>query len=63
MTRRESRLDRMAERVMDLDSPAYGDERERALFMESCAFGLTTGLFLGFLSALGAALFERFSCR
>lgn len=42
---------------MDLDSPAYGDERERAIFMESSSFGLTIGLYVGLLSALVASLF------
>ena len=57
MTRRPSMLDRVAGRMMDLDSPAYGDERERAVFMEASSFGLTTGLYTGLLSALAAAVF------
>ena len=57
MTRRPSMLDRVAGRLMDLDSPAYGDERERAVFMEASSFGLTTGLYTGLLSALAAAVF------
>lgn len=57
MTRRQSMLDRMAERVMDLDSPAYGDERERAVFMEASTFGLTTGLYVGLLGAVVSSLF------
>ncbi|WP_150309073.1 hypothetical protein [Planctomonas psychrotolerans] len=57
MTNKRNRLDRVAERVMDLDSPAYGDERERAVFMESNAFGLTTGLYFGLAAALVAAAF------
>ena len=50
-------LDRMAGRMMDLKSPAYGDERERAVFMESSNFGLTIGLYAGLLGALVAAVF------
>jgi len=57
MRRRRTALDRMAERIMDLDSPAYGDERERAVFMESSSFGLTTGLYVGLLGAVVASMF------
>lgn len=57
MTRRTSRLDRAAEKIMDVDSPAYGDERERAVIMESNAFGLTAALYIGLLGALVAAAF------
>lgn len=57
MTRRRNVLDRMADRVMDLDSPAYGDERERAVMMESSSFGLTTGVYIGLLGAVVAAVF------
>ncbi len=57
MTGSRNRLDRMAERVMDLDSPAYGDERERALILESSSFGMVTGLYVGFLGAFLASLF------
>jgi len=57
MTQRRNLLDRITDRVMDLDSPAYGDERERAVVMESSSFGLTTGLYLGLLGALIASVF------
>jgi uncharacterized iron-regulated membrane protein len=57
MTQKPNRLDRVAERIMDLESPAYGDERERAVFMEASSFGLTTALYLGLLSTLIAAVF------
>jgi len=57
MTRRRNVLDRVAERVMDLDSPAYGDERERAVFMESNSFGLTSGFYVGLLGAVVASIF------
>lgn len=60
MTRKPSRLDRAAERIMDLDSPAYGDERERSVFMESNAFGLTVGLYAGLLGAVISAVFGLF---
>ena len=60
MTRKPSRLDRAAERIMDLDSPAYGDERERSVFMESNAFGLTIGLYAGLVGAFIAAVFGLF---
>lgn len=57
MMRRRNVLDRMAERVMDLDSPAYGDERERAVFMEASTFGLTAGMYAGLLGAVVASIF------
>lgn len=57
MTHGESALDRVASGVMDLESPAYGDERERAVFMEAGHFGLTIGLYLGLLVAMVAAAF------
>lgn len=57
MTRTRNFLDRMSERVMDPDGPAYGDERERAVFMESSSFGLTTGLYAGLFSAVVASVF------
>lgn len=57
MKRRRNVLDRVAEQVMDLDSPAYGDERERAVFMESSTFGLTTGLYVGVFAAVIASVF------
>jgi hypothetical protein len=56
MTRDKTALDRMADRVMDLDSRAYGDERERAVFMESSSFGLTTALYLGLFGAIVSAV-------
>ncbi|WP_228529086.1 hypothetical protein [Arthrobacter gandavensis] len=55
-----SRLDRAAEKIMDWESPAYGDERERSVFMESNAFGLTVGLYSGLLGAVIAAGFGLF---
>lgn len=55
--RHPSMLDRAADRVMDLDSAAWGDERERAVFTESSSFGLTTALYAGYLGAVIASLF------
>lgn len=57
MTSKRTVLDRVADRVMDLESPAYGDERERAVFMEASSFGLTTGHYFGLLIAVVAAIF------
>lgn len=57
MMHRPTMFDRVAERIMDLDSPAYGDERERAVFMEASSFGLTAALYAGLLSAFTASLF------
>ncbi|WP_206515667.1 hypothetical protein [Georgenia faecalis] len=49
-------LDRAVARMMDLDSPTYGDERERAVFMEATAFGQTLAIYLGLAGALVAAV-------
>lgn len=57
MARDDTFLDRMSERVMDLESPAYGDERERAVIMESGHFGMTVGLYVGLVGAFVASLF------
>lgn len=57
MTHERKVLDRVVERIMDLDSPAYGDERERVVSMESSSFGVTAGLYVGLLGALVTALF------
>ena len=57
MAHNDNVLDRMTDRVMDLKSPAYGDERERAVFMESSNFGLTIGLYAGLVGALVASVF------
>lgn len=56
MTHRPNMLDRFAGRMMDLDSPAYGDERERAVVMEASSFGLLMGVYGGLLSALVASV-------
>lgn len=57
MAHKHTVLDRMSDRVMDLKSPAYGDERERAVFMESSNFGLTVGLYVGLVGAMCSAAF------
>lgn len=49
-------FDRFTARLMDLDSPAYGDERERGVFMEACTFGLTIGLYVSLAAGLLLAL-------
>lgn len=50
-------LDRMADQVMDLDNPAYGDERERAVFMESSAFGTSIGIYVALAAAIVTSAF------
>ncbi|MGW6128844.1 hypothetical protein ACWFNE_02330 [Cellulomonas sp. NPDC055163] len=45
-------LGRAADRLMDLDSPVYGDERERALVMEAYTFGATATVYV----CIGAAV-------
>ncbi|MEE6273461.1 hypothetical protein [Georgenia wangjunii] len=49
-------LDRAADRLMGADSPTYGDERERAVFMEASTFGNTIGIYVSLAAALVAAL-------
>ncbi|WP_258725313.1 hypothetical protein [Cellulomonas sp. NS3] len=51
-TNDHSVLGRAADRLMDLDSPVYGDERERALVMEAYTFGATTTVYV----CIGAAV-------
>lgn len=57
MNQRNSVFDRWSDRVMDLDSPAYGDERERTVFMEASSFGLTIGLYAGLAGSVVSAAF------
>jgi hypothetical protein len=45
-TNDHSVLGRAADRMMDLDSPVYGDERERALVMEAYTFGATATVYV-----------------
>ncbi|WP_127127609.1 hypothetical protein [Georgenia sp. SYP-B2076] len=49
-------LDKAASRLMALDSPTYGDERERAVFMEASTFGLTLGIYVSITAAVVAAV-------
>lgn len=56
MSSRQSRVDRAVERVMDLDGTVYGDERERAVFMEATTFGFTLGTFVTLGAAAATAL-------
>jgi tetrahydromethanopterin S-methyltransferase subunit B len=49
-------LGRAADAVMALDSPAYGDERERAAFMEATTFGFTIGIYVNLAVAFVAAV-------
>lgn len=51
-TNDDSVLGRAADRLMDLDSPVYGDERERALVMEAYTFGATVTVY----ACVGAAV-------
>lgn len=56
MTRTNGRFDRTVERIMALDSSVYGDERERAVFMEAATFGMTIGVLASLAVALVAAV-------
>ena len=56
MKRNNGVFDRAADRLMNLESPSYGDERERSVFMEASTFGLTIGIYLNLAGALVAAL-------
>lgn len=60
MNQRNSVFDRLTDRVMNLDSPAYGDERERTVFMEASSFGLTIGLYAGLVGSVVSAAFGLF---
>lgn len=55
--RRGANLDAVADRVLDLGSPVYGDERERRVVLEACSFGFTLGLYAALAAAVlaGAA--------
>lgn len=47
---------RLTDRIMDHDSPAHGDERERAVVTEASSFALTVGIFANIAVALVAAV-------
>lgn len=55
MSNRATFFERAAARLMDLDNASYGDERERAVFMEAATFGTTIGTYLHLLGAVVAA--------
>lgn len=57
MNRTHGALGRAADRVMGLDSAAYGDERERAVFMEAATFGYAVATYVTIGVALVAAVF------
>ncbi|MEE6281893.1 hypothetical protein [Georgenia sp. MJ170] len=50
------RATRAAGRFMDLDGPAYGDEREKAVFTEAATFGFTLGIYANLVVALVSAV-------
>ena len=56
MNRKNGVLDKAAARLMALDSTTYGDERERAVFMEASTFGMTLGLYVSIAAAVVAAV-------
>lgn len=55
-TKTRGALDRAAERLMDMDSAVYGDEREQAVVTEASTFGMTIGLYANMAAAVVAAL-------
>lgn len=50
-----STLDRAADRLLMLDSPIYGDERQRRVTLEACALGWVLGVFATQLAGVLAA--------
>lgn len=46
----------ISERIMDLDSPNYGDERERAVVNEAASYGFSVGTYANLVVALVAAV-------
>lgn len=52
MSSKQGRVDRAVDRIMGLDGPGYGDERERAVVMEAGTWGMTVGI----VASIGAAL-------
>lgn len=55
-THQQSLGRRLTDRIMDHDSPAHGDERERAVVAEASSFALTVGIFTNIAVALVAAI-------
>lgn len=56
MTSTHGARDRVAARLMALDSASYGDERERAVFMEATTFGYTLTSYVSIGIAVVTAL-------
>lgn len=56
MNRAHGAIGRAADRVMALDNTSYGDERERAIFMEAATFGYVVTTYVTMGVALVAAL-------
>lgn len=56
MNQNRNVLDRAAEKILQLDSASYGDERERAVYTEAATFGMTASLYIGFVGAFITAL-------
>lgn len=56
MTSKLRAIDRAVDRMMDLDSPTYGDERERSVFMAAATFGMTLGMLTCLAVAVVAAV-------
>lgn len=50
-----SRLDIAADRLLNLDSPVYGDERERRIVLEASSLGHVAVSFVGLAAAVLAA--------
>ncbi|MCM3660317.1 hypothetical protein M3148_04805 [Georgenia satyanarayanai] len=48
--------DRAADRILALDSASYGDERERAVFMEATTFGYMLTIYVSIAVAVVAAV-------
>lgn len=55
MTSTHGARDRAADRLLALDSASYGDERERAVFMEATTFGYMLTIYVSIAVAVVAA--------
>lgn len=55
MTSKLRAIDRAVDRLMDLDSPTFGDERERSVLMAAATFGMTLGMLTCLVVAVVAA--------
>lgn len=56
MTRTNRARDRAADRLLALDSASYGDERERAVFMEATTFGYMPTIYVSIAVAVVTAV-------